>query len=171
VTNAGTPPWRQRRPAEPPAARFLPRMCAPRTIPGVQFQVWSVSDLQWAGAKRDTPESVLLIRLIATLSIVLTLPFSGLVSAASVRPCETTRLTSAVAQQGTDCCGMQHKPCGSTSKDCLGMTCSLGQLPAADHAPIRLPVLELTHVRVGAPVATLLSATGPDGQWRPPRTV
>jgi len=51
------------------------------------------------------------------------------------------------------------------------MTCSLGQLPAADHAPIRLPVSELTRIHVSTPVATLLSATGPDGQWRPPRTV
>jgi hypothetical protein len=146
-------------------------MRAPRTISGVQFQVWPVLGLQWAGAYGDKRESVPLIRLITILSIVLTLPFSGLVSAASVRPCDTTGYTSAGAQQGTDCCVMQHKPCGSLSKDCLGMTCSLGQLPAADHAPIRLPVLELTSTRVSTAVATLLSATGPDGQWRPPRPV
>lgn len=145
-------------------------MRALRTISGVQFQVSLVFGLQWTGGYRDNRESVLLIRLITILSIVLTLPLSGLVSAASARQCETTGFTSAVAQQGADCCGTQHKPCDSPSKDCLGMTCSLGQLPAADHAAIRLPVLKLTRIGVSAPVATLLSAAPPDGQWRPPRT-
>jgi hypothetical protein len=135
------------------------------------FQAWTFIGLQWAVASCDYYESVLLIRLVAILSIVVTLPFSGLVSASSVRPCETTGLTSAVAQQGPDCCGGQHKPCGSASMNCLGMTCSLGQLPAADHAPSRLPVLVVTSTRVSTPVAALLTATAPDGQWRPPRTV
>jgi len=138
-----------------------------------------ISDLEALGstmvrASSGGHESVLLIRLIAILSIVLTLPFSGLASAASVRPCGPTGLTSIGAQQGAACCGERRNPCDSQSKSCLGMTGSCaqgyGQVQAIDRAPIRLPALASARNRVGDPVARLLPTTVPNGQWRPPRT-
>jgi hypothetical protein len=52
-------------------------------------------------------------RLVAILAIVLTLPFSGMASYASVNPCTAIPSHSNAPVQAKDCCGERQVPCGT----------------------------------------------------------
>ena len=113
-------------------------------------------------------------RLIAILAIALTLPFFGIASYASVNPCTAGESSGVAPMQAKDCCGERHAPCGTPEQNCPTSSCSCahgcGQPQALDQAPAALPTTVTVSTHVPAPVATLLTATSPDGQWRPPRS-
>ena len=116
-----------------------------------------------------------LTRLIAVLAIVVTMPFSGMASAAQLQVCDSQSVASAAVLQGAGCCGEHHQPCGTQGKACPGTASGCaqgcGQVQTIDRACMPFAAMESSRLSALAPIATLISATGPDGQWRPPRTL
>ena len=114
-----------------------------------------------------------LTRRIAILAIVVAMPFSGMASAVQPQARDAQGAASAVSLQSSDCCGERHQPCGPQGKNCLGMTSGCaqgcGQVQTIDRACIPYTAMEPSRLSPIAPVATLVDATSPDGQWRPPR--
>jgi hypothetical protein len=113
-------------------------------------------------------------RLIAILAIALTLPFAGMASYASVNPCSIQESSGAASMSEKGCCAERQLPCGTASKDCPASTCGCAQGGVQSQAlePTAAAVLTFATFAflVSSPVATLLTATSPDGQWRPPRS-
>lgn len=122
-------------------------------------------------SKRKLPLS----RLIAILAIVVTMPFSGMASAVQPLVCNSQSVASAASHQSAGCCGEQHQPCGTQGKSCPGTDSGCaqgcGQVPTIDHASMPCAAMKPSHLSAIAQVTTLISAAGPDGQWRPPRTL
>lgn len=120
------------------------------------------------------PRSRSLTRNIAILAIVATVPFSGMAPAAVLRGCDSQAAANAVAHQGAACCGEHQAPCDYQGKACpstaRGCASGSGHVQAIDRAYLRLTA-EPSHLLARAPVAPLISAAGPDGQWRPPRSL
>jgi len=119
--------------------------------------------------------SLQLTRLIAILAIVVTMPFSGLASAALLQVCDSQSVASTVALPSAGCCGVHHQPCGTQGNNCPGTASGCaqgcGQVQAIDRACMPFTAMEPSRLSAIAPVTTLISATGPDGQWRPPRAL
>ncbi len=116
-----------------------------------------------------------LSRLIAILAIVVTMPFSGMASAVQAQVCDFQGVTTAVALQGADCCGARHQPCGTQGQSCLdaasGCAQGGGQVQAIDRVCMLFAAIAPSRLSVVTPILTMISAAGPDGQWRPPRTL
>jgi len=116
-----------------------------------------------------------LTRLIAILAIVVTMPFAGMASAARLQLCDSQDIASAAAHQSAGCCGVHHQPCGTHGNTCPGTASSCaqgcGQVQTIDRAFVIFAAMEPSHQSADALIKTLISATGPDGQWRPPRTL
>lgn len=116
-----------------------------------------------------------LTRLIAILAIVVTLPFSGMAAAVQAQLCDTQPVASAVTSKITSCCGERHLPCGTQGQSCTGTASgcaqSGGQVQAIDRACIAFAAMDSSLQSVFSPTVTLISAAGPDGQWRPPRSL
>ena len=114
-----------------------------------------------------------LARLIAIMAIVVTMPFSGMASGAPLQVCDSRDVVSAVNQPSADCCGARHQPCGTQDQNCPGAASGCaqgcGQMQAIDGSCMPFSPMEPSRLSAIAPVTTLISATGPDGQWRPPR--
>ena len=100
---------------------------------------------------------------------------SGMASAVQPLVCDSQGVASAETHQGAGCCGEQHQPCGTQGKSCpgTGNSCAqgCGQVQSIDRAWTPFAAVTPTHLSAIAPVTTLISATGPDGQWRPPRAL
>jgi len=124
-----------------------------------------------AAAHRSPPLS----RLIAILAIVVTMPFSGMASAAQLQVCNPQSAASAAALQGAGCCGVHHPPCGTQGQSCPGAASGCaqgcGQAQAIDRTCMPFSAIDPSRLSATAPVTTLISATGPGGQWRPPRAL
>lgn len=116
-----------------------------------------------------------LTRLIAILAIVVTMPFSGMASAALLQVCNPQSAASATVPQSAGCCGVHHQPCGTQGQNCPGAASGCaqgcGQAQAIDRTCIPFSAMDQSRLSATAPVTTLISATGPDGQWRPPRAL
>jgi hypothetical protein len=116
-----------------------------------------------------------LTRLIAVLAIVVTIPFSGMALAVQPQVRDSQGVASAVSLQSTSCCGEHHQPCGTQGKNCPGAASGCeqgcGQVQTIDRACMQFAAMEPSRLSAVAPVTTLISATGPAGQWRPPRTL
>ena len=114
-------------------------------------------------------------RLIAILAIVVTMPFSGIASAVQAQLCDSTGVASKVSVQSAGCCGERHQPCGTQGQNCLGAASGCaqggGQVQAIDRVCMPFAALEPSRLSVVAPILTLISAAGLDGQWRPPRSL
>lgn len=112
-------------------------------------------------------------RIVAILAVVLSLPFSGMAAYGSVNSCSTVASPARLAVQGMHCCGERHLPCGTPTSTCpaANCTCASGCVQAQALVCPPSQSLTATSIRIGATssVATLLTATSPDGQWRPPR--
>jgi hypothetical protein len=124
---------------------------------------------------RPIHRSLPLTRLIAILAIVVTMPFSAMASAFQPVVCDSRSVASAVILQSTGCCAEHHQPCGTQGKNCpgTGSGCAqgCGQVQTIDRARMLFAALELPRLYAIGPVTTLISAAGPDGQWRPPRAL
>jgi len=111
-----------------------------------------------------------LTRLIAVMAIVVTMPFSGIASAVQPQACDSQDVASAVTLQSADCCGAHHQPCGTRARTARGRPSGCaqgcGQMQAIDRTCMPFSSMEPSHLSAIAPVTTLISATGPDGQWR-----
>jgi len=109
------------------------------------------------------------------MAIVVTMPFSGMASAAQLQVCDSQNVAGAAALQSAGCCGVHHQPCGTQGQNCpgAGSGCAQGcaQMQAIDRTGMPFISMEPSHLSAIAPVTTLISATGPDGQWRPPRAL
>jgi hypothetical protein len=145
-----------------------------RTVLSVGFRALRPFGLLWPYEDRRRPMKSRTRRSVAVLAIALTLPFSGMASYASANPCTSGETTNAAATQGKDCCKERQAPCDTPTKGCPASSCNCahgtGQAQALEQAHSSFLTTATTRIRVTSLVATVLTATSPDGQWRPPRS-
>jgi hypothetical protein len=121
---------------------------------------------------------VRLIRLLALIAVVLTLPLYGVAFAAPARLCAPHEAPSVSAETRGECCNAQahaQRSSTNTGADCLGAAChcatGCAQSQAFDRPALLMPVFLLTSDRAISRVATLMTADSPQGLWRPPRAL
>jgi hypothetical protein len=112
------------------------------------------------------------LRLLILALAMIGAPLQGMADSPPSPKCETTAMASASTHAGTHCCDQLQKACNPQGHGCARSAClqGTGHAPAIHRTFIGMSVLPPSNLTISPPVATLILAPAPEGQWRPPRS-